>query len=107
MRQATDVFSEWADIGKDAGMEKGHAPAVSEILAAAFEEMGHRESGFDAIDAGCGNGWVVRLLSSRPDCKSAIGIDGAKSMITRASEIDSQGTYTHADLLSWAPEIAT
>ena len=50
MRQATDVFSEWADIGKDAGMEKGHAPAVSEILAAAFEEMGHRESGFDAID---------------------------------------------------------
>ena len=104
MRQATDVFSEWADIGKDAGMEKGHAPAVSEILAAVFEEMGHLESGFDAIDAGCGNGWVVRFLSSRHDCKSATGIDGAKSMIKRAREIDSQGTYTHADLLSWTPE---
>ena len=104
MRAATDVFSEWADIGKDEGMEKGHSPAVAEILTAAFEEMGNLESDFDAIDAGCGNGWVVRLLSSRHDCKSAIGVDGAKSMIKRAREIDSQGTYAHADLQSWAPE---
>jgi len=104
MRRATDVFSEWADVGKDAGMEKGHAPAVAEILTAAFEEIDDLESGFAAIDAGCGNGWVVRLLSSRSDCKSAVGIDGAQSMITRAREIDSQGTYIHANLQSWTPE---
>ena len=36
MRPAVDVFGEWADIGKDEGMEKGHAPSVNEILNAAF-----------------------------------------------------------------------
>ena len=58
MRPAVDVFSEWADAGKDAGMERGHAPAVNEILSAAFKEMDPSilERGFTAVDAGCGNG---------------------------------------------------
>ena len=104
MRTATDVFSEWADIGKDAGMEKGHSPAVAEILNAAFDEMVESIHGFTAIDAGCGNGWVVRLLSSKGDCQSVIGVDGAESMISRAREIDPIGTYIHADLQSWSPK---
>ncbi len=104
MRNATDVFSEWADIGKDAGMEKGHAPAVDEILTAAFEEMACIESGFSAIDAGCGNGWVVRLLSTIDGCKSVIGVDGAESMISRANDVDPAGTYIHADLQTWSPK---
>ena len=33
LRPATEVFSEWAEKGKDLGMERGHAPAVGEILA--------------------------------------------------------------------------
>ena len=104
MRTATDVFSEWADVGKDAGMEKGHAPAVHEILTAAFAEIQSEFSGFTAIDAGCGNGWVVRLLTSMDNCKSAVGVDGAESMIVRACEIDPAGKYIHADLQSWSPE---
>ena len=64
MRPATDVFSEWAQLGKDAGMESGHAPAVKEILSGAFEEWG--DDNFRSIDAGCGNGWVVRLLKMMP-----------------------------------------
>ena len=104
MRTATDVFSEWADAGKDVGMEKGHSPAVSQILSAALEEIGGENPGFDAIDAGCGNGWVVRLLSSMDNCKSAIGVDGAVSMIARACEIDPDGEYVHADLQTWSPE---
>ena len=40
-------------------METGHAPAVKEILEAAIEQFEGRD--FTAIDAGCGNGWVVRL----------------------------------------------
>jgi predicted TPR repeat methyltransferase len=103
MRLATDVFSEWAEQGKDVGMEKGHGPAVGEILAAGIAELD--STNFSAIDAGCGNGWVVRMLSSMENCKSAIGVDGAKSMIERAKEIDS-ATYIHADLLSWKPEVA-
>ena len=60
MRPATDVFSEWAQLGKDTGMESGHAPAVKEIIGAAFDEWG--DGDFCSIDAGCGNGWVVRMV---------------------------------------------
>ena len=102
MRPATEVFSEWAEKGKDVGMEHGHAPAVGEILAAAIAELDY--GNFHAIDAGCGNGWVVRRLTSMKECQSAIGIDGAYAMIERAKEIDSDGTYIHADLVTWKPE---
>ena len=33
MRQATDVFGEWAEKGRDIGMAKGHAVSVSEMLS--------------------------------------------------------------------------
>ena len=33
MRQATDVFGEWAEKGRDVGMAKGHAVSVSEMLS--------------------------------------------------------------------------
>jgi len=101
MRPATEVFSDWAKLGKDSGMEHGHAPAVNEILAAAFEEMNFEK--FRAIDAGCGNGWVVRMISSMENCESIIGVDGAAAMIVRADEIDSDGTYICADLQSFLP----
>ena len=105
MRPAVDVFSEWADIGKDEGMARGHTPAVQEILNAAFDEMSPEsmERGFSAIDAGCGNGWVVRSLKNNSSCSLAMGVDGAKSMVVRALEKDPEGLYFHADLLSWAP----
>ena len=105
MRPAVDVFSEWADAGKDTGMERGHAPAVKQILAAAFEEMDLEimQRGFTAVDAGCGNGWVVRLLKERDDCTIAMGVDGAPSMIANALRIDPDGMYTCAELMDWRP----
>ena len=102
MRSATDVFSEWAQLGKDAGMESGHAPAVKEILSAAFDEWGVGE--FCSIDAGCGNGWVVRMLKMMPNCVDSMGVDGATSMIERAHQIDPSGTYIGADLSTWNPD---
>ncbi|MBD13603.1 MAG: nodulation protein S NodS [Planctomycetaceae bacterium] len=102
MKSATDVFSEWSQIGKDEGMETGHSPAVREILDAALLELSGRH--FKAIDAGCGNGWVVRLLNNIPSCDEAIGVDGADSMIERAQTIDPQGKYILADLSTWNPE---
>ena len=102
MRPATEVFSEWAQLGKDVGMETGHAPAVKEILEAAIEQFEGRD--FTAIDAGCGNGWVVRLLNGMPNCTQAMGVDGATSMIERAKAIDIEGTYVQADLSMWNPQ---
>ena len=32
-RLATDIFSEWAMIGKDEGMQKGHFNSVNEMLS--------------------------------------------------------------------------
>ena len=105
MRPAVDVFSEWADAGKDIGMENGHGPAVKQIITAAFEEMNIEviKRGFTSVDAGCGNGWVVRLLKERDDCAIAMGVDGAPSMIRNALKIDPDGMYTCADLMTWRP----
>ena len=55
--KATDLFSDWAEIGRDQGMAKAHNPAVSEILSTV---LAGREKAFSFIDAGCGNGWVVQ-----------------------------------------------
>ena len=32
LRSATDLFSEWADSGRDVGMEQGHAASVEAML---------------------------------------------------------------------------
>ena len=55
-RKATDIFSEWAEVGKDTGMETNHAQAVDKMLS---HLVNSRTSPFSFIDAGCGNGWVV------------------------------------------------
>ena len=38
MRKATDVFGEWAEKGKDIGMETGHSIAVDEMVTFALKE---------------------------------------------------------------------
>ena len=57
--KATDLFSEWAEMGRDQGMAKAHDPAVSEIISTV---LGERGKPFSFIDAGCGNGWFVQCL---------------------------------------------
>ena len=88
MRNATDIFSEWALGGKDEGMEKNHADAVSEMLTHLTYGIG---TSFTFIDAGCGNGWAVRKMKDHPLCKKAIGVDGAEDMIRKANAIDAVG----------------
>ena len=62
MRDATDVFSEWAGKGKDEGMERGHAASVNQMLNLALATNNLSQRPFTSIDIGCGNGWVVRKL---------------------------------------------
>jgi trans-aconitate methyltransferase len=101
LKKATDVFSDWAKMGKDVGMEEGHAASVSIMLEQASNLMGKP---FKAIDIGCGNGWVVRKLRSFDSCVHASGIDGAEEMIAKARLTDSEGEYIHAQLPGWNPE---
>ena len=79
IRKATDVFHDWALAGKDLGMEKGHSYAVNEMLNFIFKEAAKMNKNFSAIDVGCGNGWVVRLIDNHELCDYAEGIDGAKA----------------------------
>ena len=99
-RDATDLFSEWADIGRDEGMEKGHSASVETMLNGLLEGW---SSPFTAIDIGCGNGWVVRRFKEHPLCTHASGIDGAPSMIEKARSVDPEGDYVEAMLPEWAP----
>ena len=103
-RKPIEVFDDWARQGKDVGMEIGHAAAVDEMLSLALSHVAELGREFSTIDAGCGNGWVVRDLAMMPLCRRAIGVDGAASMIDKAKEIDPEGEYHHADLLEWQPE---
>lgn len=100
LRSATDLFSEWADKGRDEGMEKGHTASVNVMLE---RLLNGRDEPFTALDIGCGNGWVVRRLSEHPLCTHALGVDGAPSMIAKAREIDPEGEYVEAMLPDWAP----
>ena len=100
--KATELFSDWADIGKDEGMAEAHSPAVNQILEQA---LSGNKSHYNFIDAGCGNGWVVRKVREMPLCLSSCGIDGAKGMIENARRIDPGGDYHLSDLLSWSPTV--
>ena len=85
MRIATEVFGEWAEKGKDIGMEKGHALAVEDMISFATQERTNLKRNFSFLDLGCGNGWVVRMLENNQLCVRSVGIDGAKQMIEKAS----------------------
>ena len=104
MRDATDVFSEWAGKGKDEGMERGHAASVEEMLDLALATNNLSQRPFTAIDIGCGNGWVVRKLQAMENCQSAEGVDGASTMIEKAKRIDPEGNYSVARLPQWMPK---
>ena len=103
LRPATDLFSEWADVGRDEGMERGHAASVEVMLERLLDGWNRP---FTAVDIGCGNGWVVRRLAKHQHCARAIGVDGAPSMIAKAKAVDPEGDYVEAMLPDWKPDDA-
>ena len=102
MRKATDVFGEWAEKGKDIGMEKGHATAVNEMVTFALKERKRIGKNFSFLDLGCGNGWVVRIVSNDSLCNRAVGIDGAKQMIANAESRGGVTEYIFANINSFS-----
>ena len=104
IRKATEVFHEWALNDRDKGMERGHFSAVKEMVDFLFTEMETQGSQFTAIDVGCGNGWVVRMLEKHELCLSAKGIDGAPAMIEKAKLTDPNGNYDLCQLPGYMPK---
>ena len=94
-----DVFDNWVKIGKDDGLEKNHASAVSKMVEYSTSAL----EKFSFIDAGCGNGWLVRNLSNDSRCIKAVGIDGSRRMIKKAKKLDGKNEYVCSDLLNWKP----
>ena len=100
MKKATDVFGQWAEIGKDLGMEEGHSKPVGEMLEYAIKKI---DKNFSFLDVGCGNGWVVRKVSSSALCLKAVGIDGASQMIENAKSRGSE-EYINIDIDLYEPK---
>ena len=98
-KAAVDVFSQWALVGKDEGMERGHAASVQAMLELAIPKL---NDGFSAIDLGCGNGWVTRMLTELGAGHSE-GVDGSNEMINKATSKDSNHKYSLGLLPDWSP----
>ncbi|MBK64482.1 MAG: nodulation protein S NodS [Euryarchaeota archaeon] len=99
IREATDVFSDWALRNRDEGMEYGHAKSVNEMLEIAIPML---KKPFSVIDVGCGNGWVCRQLETYEGCNRVVGIDGSVEMIAKAKQKGS-GEFYLAKLPEWKP----
>ena len=99
IREATDVFSDWALRNRDEGMESGHAKSVNEMLEIAIPML---KKPFSAIDVGCGNGWVCRQLETYEGCIRVVGIDGSVEMIVKAKQKGS-GEFHLVKLPGWEP----
>lgn len=98
-KAAVDVFSQWALIGKDEGMERGHAASVQAMLELAIPKL---NAGFSAIDLGCGNGWVTRMLSEL-GARHSEGVDGSNEMVNKATSRDANHKYSLGLLPDWSP----
>jgi len=99
IREATDVFSDWALRNRDEGMESGHAKSVNEMLGIAIPML---QKPFSFIDVGCGNGWVCRQLETYEGCNRVVGIDGSVEMIAKAKQKGS-GEFHLVKLPDWKP----
>ena len=99
MKSPIEVFSDWVDLGKDVGMEKNHFEPVLEMI-----NLFRTKNEFTSIDAGCGNGWLVRYLSNYKKCKSIVGVDGSIKMIEKARSLDKNNQYFCSELSNWNPK---
>jgi len=100
LKNPIEFFGNWAEIGKDEGMEKGHNNSVQFMIDIIKRQ---KKEKFTFLDVGCGNGWVVRKMNYLELCSYAAGVDGAKQMIDKAKLLDGKSDYFCSDLLKWSP----
>ena len=64
MDKIRKTFDKWALSGRAELMEKEHEKNVLKMLQTiAFDKP------FTFLDVGCGNGWVVRKIAKKKNCK--------------------------------------
>ena len=103
--KATDLFSSWAESGRDEKMEIGHMAPVNDMLHRVAPLLPNAP--FRFLDVGCGNGWVSRKLAASGMVSAAVGVDGAASMIEKAQRLSvdvPKTSFVHSDLASFSPE---
>ncbi|HVM75135.1 MAG TPA: class I SAM-dependent methyltransferase [Candidatus Saccharimonadales bacterium] len=71
-----EEFNRWAEAGRGDGMEKDHLPITLPVLA----KM-HLASSDNVFDAGCGSGWLARLLAENVPGGRVVGMDVSDEMI--------------------------
>jgi SAM-dependent methyltransferase len=79
VEQLRQEFNRWAEAGRGEGMERDHLPIVEPML-----EMMRLRPDETILDAGCGTGWLCRLLARRAPQGHVMGIDVSDEMIRRA-----------------------
>jgi len=94
--RAINLFNNWVNIGKDDGMEINHTPSVNYMFSIIPSSILNRKISF--LDIGCGNGWVVRRVSSNFNCNLIVGIDGSENMIDKAISFDNRSKYINMDI---------
>jgi len=100
IKTAIDEFNAWAQMGKDRGMENGHAASVDRMIDILCDQYDTNNMK-SMIDLGCGNGWMLRKINSRLSLDMSLGVDGAPLMIEKANKIDPDGNYSCIDINDW------
>ena len=99
-KSAIEEFNNWAKIGKDVGMENGHANSVSQMINI-FEKRFDVNNVKSMLDLGCGNGWMLRKLASKYSLDVGLGIDGSAEMINKAKKYQTNLDYLCMDITKW------
>ena len=103
MKRAIQVFDEWADKGRDEGMERGHASSGARIIEIA-QSINSNKRAVSIIDIGCGNGWMLKKATSTLEDSYGVGVDGSSNMVRKAQSKDSLNSYLCEDLNHWVPK---
>jgi SAM-dependent methyltransferase len=74
-----EEFNRWAEAGKGEGMERDHLPIVLPMLA----QM-NLQPDENVFDAGCGSGWLVKLIATRVTEGRVVGMDISDEMVRLA-----------------------
>ena len=100
--RATEVFNEWAQNGKDQGMQKNHFESYKHIKKIIQKEADiSKQASF--ADIGCGNGWASGDILKESFVSEAYGYDGAPKMIENATKNIQGPIFFQADLNNWNP----
>lgn len=74
-------FDQWANTGKDRGMEERHWHTAKRALSRMPVERGDT-----VLDLGTGSGYALRALRETQDAGMSVGLDGSPEMVRNANE---------------------